>query len=94
MLDPSMPYGRATPETALQLSGGWPARRAGGLQTSSTILDTPCRTPMPIGLTRIGLMLTPPPPDGLSCPGLMTVQNMKYGEELEKKLLNQKSGRQ
>jgi hypothetical protein len=38
---PSMPCGRATPEKALGLFLGWPARRAGDLRPSSTLLDTP-----------------------------------------------------
>jgi hypothetical protein len=46
MPKPSMPYGRATPKMALQLFGGWPARRAVGLQPSSSHLDNPCHTPM------------------------------------------------
>jgi hypothetical protein len=41
---PSMPCGRATPETAFQPFRRWPAHRAGGLQSSSTPLDTPRRT--------------------------------------------------
>jgi hypothetical protein len=46
---PSTPCGRATPETAIRPFQGWPARRAGGLQPSSTPLDTPRRTPMVFG---------------------------------------------
>jgi hypothetical protein len=42
----STPCGRAIPKTALQPFLGWPARRAGGLRSSSTLLDTPRRTPM------------------------------------------------
>jgi hypothetical protein len=42
----SMPCGRATPEMALQPFQEWPARRAGGLQPSSTHLETPRCTPM------------------------------------------------
>jgi hypothetical protein len=34
---PSTPYGWATPKTALRLFQGWPARRLGGLQPSSTL---------------------------------------------------------
>jgi hypothetical protein len=41
MPEPSTPCGRATPETALWPVQGWPAHRAGGLQPSSTLLDTP-----------------------------------------------------
>jgi hypothetical protein len=44
MPNPSTPCGRATPQTALRLFGGWPARRAGGLRPSSSSLDTPSRT--------------------------------------------------
>jgi hypothetical protein len=43
---PSLPCGRVTPETALRLFPAWPAHRVGGLQPSSTPLDTPRRTPM------------------------------------------------
>jgi hypothetical protein len=51
---PVMPYPstscrRAIPETALWPFQGWPARRAGSLQ-SSTPPDTPRRTPMGTGL--------------------------------------------
>jgi hypothetical protein len=42
--DPYTPCGWATPQTALRLFGGWPARRAGGLRPSSSTLDTPSRT--------------------------------------------------
>jgi hypothetical protein len=45
MPDPSTPCGRPTPETALQQFLGWPTRKAGGLQPSSTPSDTSCRTP-------------------------------------------------
>jgi hypothetical protein len=38
----------AITKMALQLFLKWPAIRAGSLQTSSTILDTPRRTPMVI----------------------------------------------
>jgi hypothetical protein len=38
MPDLSTPSGRATPETALQLFQGWPARRTGGLPSFSTLL--------------------------------------------------------
>jgi hypothetical protein len=44
MLDPSTPCERATPETALRLFLGWPARRPGNMRPSSTPLDTPRRT--------------------------------------------------
>jgi hypothetical protein len=44
--DPSTPCGQATPKMALQLSQGWLAHGPGGLQPSSTLLDTPCCTPM------------------------------------------------
>jgi hypothetical protein len=47
---PSTPYGRGTPETALQPFQGWPVHGGGGLQPSSTPLDTPCRTPLFTGL--------------------------------------------
>jgi hypothetical protein len=46
MTDLSMPCGRATYETALQLFQGCPACRLGGLQPFSTPLDTPRRKPM------------------------------------------------
>jgi hypothetical protein len=46
MPDPSMPCGRAIPETALRPFQGWPAQRAVGQRLSSTHLDTPRRTPM------------------------------------------------
>jgi hypothetical protein len=49
MLDPSsfMPCGLATPETALwPFQGWWSTHRAGGLQPSSTPLDTPRHTPV------------------------------------------------
>jgi hypothetical protein len=48
MPDPSTPCRRATPEMAepLQPFQGWPARRMGSLRPSSTLLDTPRRTPM------------------------------------------------
>jgi hypothetical protein len=45
MPDLSMPCGRATPEMTLGLFQGWPAHKAGNLQPSSTLLDTPRRTP-------------------------------------------------
>ena len=38
------PCGRATPQTAFRPFGGGPARRAGGLWLSSSLLDTPCPT--------------------------------------------------
>jgi hypothetical protein len=44
MPNPSMPCGRATPETTLQPFLEFPAHRAGGLRPSSTLLDTPRRT--------------------------------------------------
>jgi hypothetical protein len=43
---PSMPCKRATPETALCPFQELPTRRAGGLQPSSTSIDTPRPTPM------------------------------------------------
>jgi hypothetical protein len=43
---PSMACGQAIPEAIIQSFQGWPARRACGLQPSSTLFDTPCRTPM------------------------------------------------
>jgi hypothetical protein len=46
----STPCGRATYKTTLQPFQRWPARRAGGLRSSSTPLDTPRRTPMPAGI--------------------------------------------
>jgi hypothetical protein len=46
MPDPSMPCRRATPETALWPFRGWPTRRVGCLRMSSTLLDSPRRTPM------------------------------------------------
>jgi hypothetical protein len=45
MPDSFMLCGQTTPETALQLFQGWPARRADSLQSLSTLLDTPRRTP-------------------------------------------------
>jgi len=44
--EPAMPYsftpcGQVTPETALQPFQEWPARKTGGLQPFSTLLDTP-----------------------------------------------------
>jgi hypothetical protein len=48
MCYPSMPCGRATPETTLQPFQEWPAQRAGGLRPSYTLLDTPPRTPMKV----------------------------------------------
>jgi hypothetical protein len=44
--DPSMPCGRATPETNFQLFLGWPTYRAGGLRLSSTLLVIPRHMPM------------------------------------------------
>jgi hypothetical protein len=44
MPDPYTPSGRAPPQMALWPFGGWLARRAGGLQPSSSPLDTPRRT--------------------------------------------------
>jgi hypothetical protein len=41
-----MPYGRATPETVLQLIQGSAACRAGNLRPFSTPSDIPRRTPM------------------------------------------------
>jgi hypothetical protein len=49
MLDPSTPFGRATPKMALQPFQGWPSRRTDGLRPSSTLLDTPRRTPITNG---------------------------------------------
>jgi hypothetical protein len=43
---PSMPCGWVTSETALHPFKGSPAHRAGGLESTSTLLDTPRRTPM------------------------------------------------
>jgi hypothetical protein len=42
----SMPCGRATPKTALQLFQGWSAQRVGGLRPSSIPLNTPRHTPL------------------------------------------------
>jgi hypothetical protein len=44
----SAPYWQAMPETALWPFQGWLACKAGGLQPSFTILDTPRRTPMSV----------------------------------------------
>jgi hypothetical protein len=44
MPDRSKPWGRVTPETALQLFLAWPAHRIGDLRQSSTPLDTPRHT--------------------------------------------------
>jgi hypothetical protein len=46
MPNPSTPCRQSTPEKAIQPFLGWPARRAGGLRPSSTLLDTQ----MPYGL--------------------------------------------
>jgi hypothetical protein len=46
MPDPSMPCGRASPETTLQLFQGWLTCRVSSLWPSSTLLDTPHCTPM------------------------------------------------
>jgi hypothetical protein len=46
MPNPSTPCGWATPETTFQPFQGWPASRAGNLRPSSTLLDTPRRTPI------------------------------------------------
>jgi hypothetical protein len=46
MPHPSMPCSWASPESTMWLFQGWPARRAGNLQLSSSPLVTPCRTPM------------------------------------------------
>jgi hypothetical protein len=43
---PSMPGGRAIPETGLRPFQGWPTHRAGYPGPSSTLLDTTRRTPM------------------------------------------------
>jgi hypothetical protein len=42
---PSPPCRQATSETALQPFQGWPTCKAGGLQASPTLSDTPRRTP-------------------------------------------------
>ena len=52
MLNLSTPCGRANPETALRLFQGCPACRAGGLRSSSTLLDTPRRTGLGARCTR------------------------------------------
>jgi hypothetical protein len=44
MSNPNTPCGRATLQTALRLFGGWPAHRVGGLQPSSSPLNTPSHT--------------------------------------------------
>jgi hypothetical protein len=44
--DPFTSCRQDTPKTALRPFLGWPACRAGSLQSSSTLLDTPRRTPM------------------------------------------------
>jgi hypothetical protein len=41
----SMPWGQATPETALWPFQRWPSRRAGALRPSCTPYDTPRRAP-------------------------------------------------
>jgi hypothetical protein len=46
MPNPATPCRQNTPETALWPFQGWPARWSGGLQPSSTALETPRRTPM------------------------------------------------
>jgi hypothetical protein len=46
MLDPITSCGWAIPKMVLRLFQGWHARKAGGLQPSSFLLDTPRRTPM------------------------------------------------
>jgi hypothetical protein len=43
---PSIPCGRAIPETVLQLFKEWPTHREDDLQPSSSHLDTLCHTPM------------------------------------------------
>jgi hypothetical protein len=43
---PFMPYGWASPETALRPFEQWPVRRVGVLRPSSTPLDTLRHTPM------------------------------------------------
>jgi hypothetical protein len=53
----SMPCGQATREMTKKLFQEWPAHRVGGLQRSSTLLDTPRRTPMVEGESG----LRPPP---------------------------------
>jgi len=52
----STPCGRATPEIALRLFQGWPARKAGGLRPSSTPLDTSRCTPK----TYLDVITVPP----------------------------------
>jgi hypothetical protein len=46
MSNPSYPCGWTTPEMALPMFQGWPARRASSLRPSSTPLDTPRRMPV------------------------------------------------
>jgi hypothetical protein len=60
MPDPSTLCRRTTSEMALRLFQGWPAHRAGGLRPSSTILDTPHRTSIPITCTKLGQRVTRP----------------------------------
>jgi hypothetical protein len=55
MPNPSTPCGQATLGMALHPFQGWPTHRAGNLQPSSTLLDTPCPTPMPINQYIISL---------------------------------------
>jgi hypothetical protein len=50
MHDPSTPCERATLETVLRPFLGWATRRAGGLQPSSSLLDTLCHTPMALAI--------------------------------------------
>jgi hypothetical protein len=52
MPDPSMPCGRTTLEIALRPFLGWPAAQ----RPSSTLLDTPRRTPMSFHLSSYGRM--------------------------------------
>jgi hypothetical protein len=54
MYNPSTPYERATPETALRPFQRWPHRRAGGLRPSSTPFGHP--TPYAYGARRCLVM--------------------------------------
>jgi hypothetical protein len=56
---PSLPCGRATPETAQEPFQRWPAHTAGGLQPSSIPLDTPGRTPMVVFVVGLGTRVGP-----------------------------------
>jgi hypothetical protein len=59
MPDPYTPCGRATPQKALRLFGGWLARRAGGLRPSSSPLDTPSLAWPDRGIASTAITFTP-----------------------------------